>query len=63
MKVCCVFTLESSHRGDSNEYTQYTFLDTTKEITINYPQSGAMVFFQGTEERVRISRGRGDNRI
>ena len=22
MKVCCVFILESPHRGDSNEYTQ-----------------------------------------
>ena len=24
MKVCFVFSLESPHRGDSNEYTQYT---------------------------------------
>ena len=24
MKVCCVFSLESPHRGGSNEYTQYT---------------------------------------
>ena len=24
MKVCCVFSLESPHRDDSNEYTQYT---------------------------------------
>ena len=24
MKVCCVFSLESPHRGDSNDYTQYT---------------------------------------
>ena len=23
MKVYCVFTVESPHRGDSNEYTQY----------------------------------------
>ena len=23
-KVCCVFSLESPHWGDSNEYTQYT---------------------------------------
>ena len=28
MKVCCVFSLESPHRGDSNEYTQYTIFDT-----------------------------------
>ena len=24
MKVCCVFSLEAPHRGDSKEYTQYT---------------------------------------
>ena len=24
MKVCCVFSLESPHRGDSNEYAQHT---------------------------------------
>ena len=22
IKVCCMFSLESPHRGDSNEYTQ-----------------------------------------
>ena len=27
MKVCCVFTLESPRRGDSNEYTQYTIFN------------------------------------
>ena len=25
LNVCCVYSLESSHRGDSNEYTQHTF--------------------------------------
>ena len=24
--VCCVYSLESPHRGDSNEYTQHTIL-------------------------------------
>ena len=24
MKIHCVFSLELPHRGDSNEYTQYT---------------------------------------
>ena len=24
MDVCCVFSLELPHRGDSNEYTKYT---------------------------------------
>ena len=27
MRVCCVFSLESPHRGDSNEYTQYTIFN------------------------------------
>ena len=27
MEVCYVFSLESPHRGDSNEYTQYTMLN------------------------------------
>ena len=31
VKVCCVFLLESPHRGDSNEYTQYTIFNTKKE--------------------------------
>ena len=31
MKVCCVFSLESPHRGDSNEYTQYTVFNIKKK--------------------------------
>ena len=27
MKVECVFSLESPHRGNSNEYTQYTIFN------------------------------------
>ena len=27
MKVCCVFSLESPHRGDSNSNTQYTIFN------------------------------------
>ena len=34
MKVCCVFSLESPHRGDSNGYTQYTIFNVKKE---NHP--------------------------
>ena len=34
MKVCCVFSLESPHRGDSNEYTQYTIFNIKKKITL-----------------------------
>ena len=32
MKVYCVFSLESPHRGDSNEYTQYTNFNMKNEI-------------------------------
>ena len=45
MKVCCVFSLESPHRGDSNEYAQYTILNMKTKVTQNYPKSAAMGFF------------------
>ena len=44
MKVCCVFSLESPHRGDSNEYTQYTIFNIKKKLALNFPKSAAMVF-------------------
>ena len=34
MKVCCAFSLESPHRGDSNEYTQYTFFQLKKRKSV-----------------------------
>ena len=37
-----MFSLESPHRGDSNEYTQYTVFNIKKKITLNYPKSAAM---------------------
>ena len=45
MKVCCGFSLESTHQGDSNEYTQYTIFNTKKKITLKYPKSAAVGFF------------------
>ena len=51
MEVCCMSSLESPHRGDSNEYTQYTIFNIKKKNTLNYPKSAAMgFFFQGTQE-------------
>ena len=41
---CCVFSLESPHRGDSNEYTQYTIFKIKMKITLNYPKSETMGF-------------------
>ena len=40
-----MFSLESPHRGDSNEYTQYTIFNMKIKIILNYPKSAAMVFF------------------
>ena len=59
MTVCYVFSLESPQLGDSNEYTQHTIFNIKKrKITLSYPKSAAMGFFQGTEELVRNSRGK-----
>ena len=44
MKVYCLFSLEMPHRGDSNEYTQYTTSQYKKQIILNYPKSAAMEF-------------------
>ena len=45
MKICCVFSLELPHRGDSNEYTQYTIIHTEKKINLNDSKSVTMGFF------------------
>ena len=59
IKVCCVFSLESPHRGDFNGYTQYTIFNIKKE---NHPKLSQICsnvsLFQGTQERVRNSRGK-----
>ena len=35
--VCCVHSLESPHRGDSNEYTRHTFIVwKIEKISLNY---------------------------
>ena len=44
MVVYCVFSLESPHLGDSNEYIQYTILNIKKKITLNYFKSAAIGF-------------------
>ena len=43
-----MLSLESPHRGDSNEYTQYSIFHIKKKITLNYCKSAAMSFcFKG----------------
>ena len=39
-----MISLESPHRGDSNEYTQYTSFNIKKKITLNYPKSAVLGF-------------------
>ena len=58
MKVYSVFSLESPHRGDSNEYTQYTIFNMKKKNTLNHPKSAAMGFFHVAQEWVRNSCGK-----
>ena len=57
MEVCCMFSLESPHRGDSNEYTQHAIINTKKKITLNYPTYENVcthgIFSLGTQERFR----------
>ena len=45
MKVYCVFSLESPHRGDSNVCAQYTIFVIKTTITSEYSKSAAMGFF------------------
>ena len=56
MKVCCVFSLESPYRGDSNEYIQHTIINIkskSSEIVLSTIMSAAMRFVLiGTQERV-----------
>ena len=59
MKVCCLFSLESPPRGDSNEYTQNTISQYEKENHLTLSQICSYgIFFQGTQERVRKSHGK-----
>ena len=48
-------SLESPHRGDSKEFTQYTIFNINKKITLNYPKSAAMVLFP-TDSRTSSNR-------
>ena len=53
-----MFSLESPHRGDSYENTQYTIFNINTKSILNYFKSAAMRFFQGIKELVRNSHGK-----
>ena len=52
-----MFSLESPHRGDSNEYTQHTIFNIKKSPEI-IPNAITRRLQLGTQERVRYSRGK-----
>ena len=61
MMVCCVCSLESPHRGDSNESKQHTLsIEKRKplEIIPNTIMLAVMGCLLGTQERVQNSRGK-----
>ena len=60
MKVYYVFSIETPHWGNSNEYTQHNIFHVTQKNTLNYPKPAARAanFFQETQEQVRNSRGK-----
>ena len=41
-----MFSLESPHRGDSNDYTQYTIFNLKTKITLYYPKSACKMEFE-----------------
>ena len=55
MKVYHVFSLESPHWGDSNEYTKYTIFNIKKKITLKLSQICSYGSFSKGQERVRNS--------
>ena len=52
-----MFSLESPHR-DNNEYTKHNIFNIKGKITLIYPKSAAVGFFQGTQEQVQNSCGK-----
>ena len=53
-----MFSLESPHRGDSNEYTQYTVFNIKEKITLNFSNLQTRDYFLGTTDRFRNSHGK-----
>ena len=51
MKVCCVFSLESPHRGDSNEYTQHTIINIKRRNSAKLSKFCSYGFFVPRDSR------------
>ena len=53
MKACCVFSLESPHRSNSNEYTKYTISQYGKENEPKLTQICSYgIFFKGPKNKL-----------
>ena len=54
-----MFSLESPHQGDSNEYTKHTIFNIKKKITLNYLQYNNVcsywVFSNGLKNEFEIA--------
>ena len=57
MKVYCVFSLESPHRGDSNEYAKYTIFSIKNKLTLYYPKCNYGNFSKGLQKEFEIAVG------
>ena len=53
-----MFSLESPHIGNSNEYTQYTMFNIKKKISLNYPKSAVMRFFPRDSRTSSVRKGK-----
>ena len=52
-----MFSLESPHRGDSNDCTQYTIFNIKRKIDLNYLKSAAMWELESTSTLSNARRG------
>ena len=51
-----MFSLESTHRGDSKVFTQYTIINRLKKIILNFRKSAAMeIFSKGLKNEFEIA--------
>ena len=51
-----MLSLESPHRGDSNENTKYTIFNIIKKIILNYPKLQLWGFSQGLKNEFETAR-------
>ena len=56
MKVYCVFSLESPHRSDSNEYTQYTIFNIKRNLPEIIQILQLCDFSQGFKNKLHFNR-------